>query len=149
MEGGNYILKLVIMPISRLHLLGAHNDFKRNASLHPAMLVHFGFWQGMGDVAYQLELPQSLSTIHNVFHVSQLRKCLRVPIEATNYEALDIQPNLSYKEHPIRIFDQAERKARNKTTKFVKVQRSRHSEREATWEQEDQFRQSYPDLFEN
>jgi len=101
-----------------------------------------------GAVAYQLELPQSLSTIHNVFHISQLRKCLRVPIEATNYEDINIQPNLSYKEHPIRILDQAERKTRNKTTKFVKVQWSRHSEREATWEQEDQFRQSYPELFE-
>ena len=103
----------------------------------------------LGVVAYRLELPQSLSTIHDVFHVSQLRKCLRVPIEATNYEDLNIQPNLSYKEHPIRILDQAERKTRNKTTKFVKVQWSRHSEREATWEQEDQFQQSYPDLFEN
>jgi len=81
------------------------------------------------------------------FHVSQLKKYLRVPIEATNFEDLDIQPNLSYKEHPIRILDRAERKTRNKTTKFVKVQWSRHSEREATWEQEDKFRQSYPDLF--
>ena len=99
-----------------------------------------------GAVAYRLELPQSLSTIHDVFHVSQLKKCLRVPIEATNYEDIDIQPNLSYKEYPIRILDQAERKTRNKITKFVKVQWSRHSEREATWEQEDQLRQSYPDL---
>ena len=81
-----------------------------------------------------------------MFHVSQLKKCLRVPIEATNYEDIDIQPNLSYKEYPIRILDQAERKTRNKITKFVKVQWSRHSEREATWEQEDQLRQSYPDL---
>ena len=69
-------------------------------------------------------------------------------MEATNFEGLDTQPNLSYKEHPIRILDQAERKTRNKTIKFVKVQWSRHSEREATWEQEDRFRQSYPDLFE-
>ena len=60
-------------------------------------------------------------------------------MEATNYEDLDIQPNL----------DRAERKTRNKTTKFVKVQWSRHSECEATWEQEDQLRQSYLDLFEN
>ena len=68
-------------------------------------------------------------------------------MEATNYEDLDIQPNLFYKEHPIRILDRAERKTRNKTTKFVKVQWSCHSKREATWEQEDQLRQSYLDLF--
>ena len=76
------------------------------------------------------------------------KRGIRVPIEATNYEDLDIQPNLSYKEHSIQILDRAERKTRNKFTKFVKVQWSRHSEREATWEQEDQFRQSYPELFE-
>ena len=100
-----------------------------------------------GAVAYRLELPQSLSTIHDVFRISQLKKCLRVPIEPTNFEDLDIQPNLSYKEHPIRILDRAERKTRNKTTKFAKIQWSRHSDHEATWEQEDQLRQSYPDLF--
>jgi len=53
-------------------------------------------------------------------------------MEATNYEDLDIQPNLSYKEHPIRILDRAECKTRNKVIKFGKVQWSRHSEREAT-----------------
>ena len=100
-----------------------------------------------GAVAYRLELTQSLSTIHDVFHVSQLKKCLRVPIEATNYEDIEIQPNLAYREHLIRILGQAERKTRNKITKFVKVQWSRHSKREATWEQEDRFRQSYPELF--
>ena len=92
---------------------------------------------------------QSLSTIHDVFHVSQLKKCLRVPIEATNYEDIEIQPNLAYREHLIQILGQAERKTRNKITKFVKVQLSRHSKREATWELEDQLRQSYPDLFVN
>ena len=54
-------------------------------------------------MAYQLELPQSLSSIHDAFHVSQLKKCLQIPIEMANIEELDIQPNLSYKEHPIRI----------------------------------------------
>ena len=67
-------------------------------------------------------------------------------MEATNYEDLNIQHILSYKEHPIRILDRAERKTRNKATKFEKVQWSRHSEQEATWEQEDQLRQHYPEL---
>ena len=121
--------------------------FQEKGKLAPHYVGPFRILARRGAVAYQLELPQSLSTIHNIFHISQLRKCLRVPIEATNYEDIDIQPNLSYKEHPIQILDQAEHKTRNKTTKFVKVQWSRHSEREATWEQEDRFRQSYPELF--
>ena len=113
--------------------------FQEKGKLDPRCVGPFRILARRGAVAYQLELPQSLLTIHNVFHVSQLKKCLRVPMEATNYEDLDIQPNLSYKEHPIRILDRAEHKTRNKTTKFVKVQWSRHSKREATWEQEDQF----------
>ena len=91
-------------------------------------------------MAYQLELPPSLSSIHDVFHVSQLKKCLRIPIEMANIEELDIQPNLSYKEYPIRILNRTERKIRNKTIKFVKVQRSHHSDREATWELEDRLK---------
>jgi len=121
--------------------------FQEKGKLAPRYVGPFWILAKHGAVAYQLELPQSLSTIHNVFHVSQLKKCLRVPMEATNYEDLDVQPSLSYKEHPIRILDRAERKTRNKTTKFAKVQWSRHSEREVTWEQEDQLRQSYPELF--
>ena len=106
--------------------------FQEKGKLAPRYVGPFRILARRGVVAYQLELPQSLSTIHDVFHVSQLKKCLRVPMEATNYEDLDVQPSLSCKEHPIRILDRAERKTRNKTTKFAKVQWSRHSEREAT-----------------
>ena len=95
--------------------------FQEKGKLAPRYVGPFRILVRRGAVAYQLELPQSLSTIHDVFHVSQLKKCLRVPMEATNYEDLNIQHILSYKEHPIRILDRAERKTRNKTTKFVKV----------------------------
>ena len=121
--------------------------FQGKGKLAPRYVAPFRILATHGAVAYQLELAQSLSTIHDVFHVTQLKKCLRVPIEATNYEDIDIQPNLSYKEHPIWILDRAEHKTRNKTTKFVKIQWNHHSEREATWEQEDQLQQSYPNLF--
>ena len=75
--------------------------FQEKGKLAPHYVGPFRILARRGAVAYQLELPQSLSTIHNVFHVSQLKKCLKVPIEATYFEDLDIQPNLSYKEHPI------------------------------------------------
>ena len=55
--------------------------------------------------------------------------------------------DFSYQEHPIRIIDQSERRTRNKTTKFIKVQWSNHSEDEATWEHEDRLRDEYPNLF--
>ena len=75
--------------------------FQEKGKLAPRYVCPFRILARRGAVAYQLELPQSLSTIHDVFHVSQLKKCLRVPMESTNYEDLDMQPNLSYKEHPI------------------------------------------------
>jgi len=121
--------------------------FQEKGKLSHRYVGPFRILARRGAVAYQLELPQSLSTIHNVFHVSQLKKYLRVPMEATNFEGLDTQPNLSYKERPITILDRDERKIRNKTIKFVKVQWSHHSEREATWELEDRLKNSYPNLF--
>ncbi|WVZ51237.1 hypothetical protein U9M48_002398, partial [Paspalum notatum var. saurae] len=119
--------------------------FQEKGKLAPRFVGPFKILARIGAVAYRLDLPSSLSSFF--FHVSQLRKYIRVLTEVTNLEEIDLQPNLAYQEHPIRILDQAERKTRNKTTKFVKVQWSRHSEREATWEQEDHLRQAYPDLF--
>jgi hypothetical protein len=51
-----------------------------------------------GEVAYQLELLPQLSDVHDVFHVSQLKKCLRVPEEQLPMEDLDANENLSYQE---------------------------------------------------
>jgi hypothetical protein len=59
-------------------------------------------------VAYQLELPPQQSDVHNVFHVSQLMKCLRVLEEQIPIEQLDLGGNLSYSERPVRILDAAE-----------------------------------------
>jgi hypothetical protein len=98
-------------------------------------------------VAYQLDLPQSLSTIHNVFHISQLKKCLRVPTNAIDLETLDLQAGLTYEEHPVAILDCDERKVKRSVVKFVKVQWSNHSEDEATWERKDHLCQDYPDFF--
>ena len=64
-----------------------------------------------------------------------------------DHEVLELQEDLSYQEHPVRILDQAERRTRQKTTKFLKVQWSNHSEEEATWEREDHLRKEYPSLF--
>jgi hypothetical protein len=61
-----------------------------------------------GEVAYQLELPPQLSKVHDVFHVSQLTKCLRVPEEQLPMEHLDLGGDLTYSERPIKILDNAE-----------------------------------------
>jgi hypothetical protein len=82
-----------------------------------------------------------------MFHISQLKKCLRLPTEVVDFETLDLQVGLTYEEHPIAILDYDERKVKRSMVKFVKVQWSNHSEDEATWEREDRLRQDYPDFF--
>ncbi|WVZ76675.1 hypothetical protein U9M48_024628 [Paspalum notatum var. saurae] len=72
--------------------------------------------------------------------VSQLKKCLRVPEKVIDTSQIQIQPNLTYEEKPIKILDQKQRSTRRRTINFYKVQWSNHSEEEATWEQEEFLR---------
>jgi hypothetical protein len=71
-------------------------------------------------MAYQLELHDNLSDVHNVFHVSQLKKCLRVPEEQLPIEELSVQGDLIYTEYPIKILDTLARVTRNKVIKTCK-----------------------------
>ena len=98
-------------------------------------------------VAYALALPDSLLGVYNVFRVSQLKRCLRAPKEEVNLQDIEINKNLSYKEHPITILNFLKRKTRTKTIKMVKVQWSSHSTEETTWKVEDKMRMEYPHLF--
>jgi hypothetical protein len=94
----------------------------------------FKILEWKGEVAYQLELPPQLSAVHDVFHVSQLKKCLHVPEEQVPLEDLVMGEDLTYQEYPIKVFETSERVTRNKTIKMCKVQWSHHTEEEATWE---------------
>ena len=92
-------------------------------------------------------MPTSLSGVHDIFHISQLKKCLLVPEEQAPLDRLDVQEDLTYTEHPVKILETSERVTRNKRIKMCRVQWSHHSEAEATWEREDELRKTYPDLF--
>ena len=98
-----------------------------------------------GEVAYQLELLEQLSGVHDVL---KLRKCLRVPEEQLPLEELDIQEDLSYKEYPVRILETTERITRSRIIRMCKVQWNKHSVDEATWLREEDLRTDYPNLFE-
>jgi hypothetical protein len=79
-----------------------------------------------------LELLPQLSDVHDVFHVSQLKKCLRVPEEQIPMDDLNAKEDLSYKEYLVKILKTSERVTRNKRIKMCKVQWSHHTEKEAT-----------------
>jgi hypothetical protein len=97
-------------------------------------------------MAYQLELPDNLSDVHNVFHVSQLKKCLRVSEEQLPMEELRVQGDLTYTKYPTKILDTSTRVTRNKVIKICKVQWSHHGEDEATCEREE-LRIDFPHPF--
>jgi hypothetical protein len=69
----------------------------------------FKILEKVDEVAYQLDLPPQLSDVHDVFHVSQLKKCLHVPEEQIPMEDLDAKEDLSYQEYPIKILETSER----------------------------------------
>jgi hypothetical protein len=101
----------------------------------------------VGEVAYQLELPNDLDDVHDVFHVSQLKKSLRVPEEQLPMEELSVQDDLTYTEYPIKILDTLTRVTMSKVIKICKVQWSHHGEDEATWEREEELRIEFSHLF--
>ncbi|WVZ75997.1 hypothetical protein U9M48_024004 [Paspalum notatum var. saurae] len=103
----------------------------------------FKITEQCGPVAYQIELPPHLAAVHDVFHVSQL-KYLRVLGEAVDTSQIQIEPDLTYEEHPIKILDQKQRTTRRRTINFYKVQWSNHCEEEATWQQGEYLQTKYP-----
>jgi hypothetical protein len=83
--------------------------FKIRGKLAPRYIVPFKILEQRGEVAYQLELPPQLSDVHDVFHVSQLRKCLRVLQEQMPLEELTIGEDLTYQEYPVKFLDTSEK----------------------------------------
>ena len=122
--------------------------FNMKGKLAPRYIGPFKIMERRGEVAYQLELPESLSGVHDVFHVSQLKKCLCVPEEQIPLEELTIKEDLTYEEFSVRILETIERVTRNRIIKMCKVQWNRYTEDEATWEREEDLRKTYPQLFE-
>ncbi|WVZ89131.1 LOW QUALITY PROTEIN: hypothetical protein U9M48_035578 [Paspalum notatum var. saurae] len=120
--------------------------FNKKGKLAPRYIGPFKILEKKGEVAYRLELPPSLSGVHDVFH---LKKCLRVPEEQAPLERLEVQEDLTYIEHLVKILDMSERNTRNKKIKMCRVQWSHHTEAEATWKREDELKAAYPALFAN
>ena len=76
--------------------------------LAPHYVGPYKILERCGSVAYRLQLLSILSAVYNVFHISQLKKCLRVLEEVVEIEGLPLQPDISYIEHPIKILDEKE-----------------------------------------
>ena len=102
----------------------------------------------VGVVAYRLKLPTNLSRLHNVFHVSMLRKYISDPSHVLSVELVDLREDLSYSEEPVQILDRKDQVLRTRVIPLVKVLWRSHSIEEATWETEESMRRDYPHLFD-
>lgn len=121
--------------------------FGKKGKLRPRYIGPFEILDRVGNVAYRLALPPGLSAVHNVFHVSMIKKYVHDPNRVVNYQFVEVQKDLSYEEVPIRILDRKVHKLRNKEIQLVKIQWNNHEIEEATWEGEEEAKNKYPTLF--
>jgi hypothetical protein len=112
--------------------------------LAPRYVGPFEILEVCGPVAYKLRLPSQMAAIHDVFHVSQIKKCIKVPTEVVETRAIEIEPDLSYIEQPIQILDTKERVTRRKKIKMYKILWDHHTEEEATWKTESYLQRNFP-----
>ncbi|XP_073030792.1 uncharacterized protein [Primulina eburnea] len=125
--------------------------FSKAWKLNPRYVGPFEILENVGMLACRLALPPNMSRIHNLFHVSQLRRYIPDPIHVLEVEPLLVKGNLGeglkYEEVSIRILDTKEQVLRRRIIPYVKVQWSNHTEQEATWEVGEKMRKEYPYLF--
>ena len=98
-------------------------------------------------VAYLLDLPPNVTRIHNVFHVSQLRKYHADLSHVIEHFDVPLYSNLSYVKQPVCILDFQVRELRNCRISQVKVLWRNQKVEEATWERENEIWDKYPHLF--
>ena len=120
--------------------------FGKKGKLSPRFVGPFPVVERVGGLAYRLDLPVSMAGIHNVFHVSMLRKCLRNPSEVVPLSEVEVQEDMSFMVKPMAIVDRSERVTRGRKIGMVKVIWS-ENERDVTWELEDKIRSTHPELF--
>ena len=121
--------------------------FGKRGKLSPRYIGPFEIVDRIGPVAYRLDLSEELARVHNVFHISMLRKYISDPSHVLEALEIELRDDLSYEEQPMQILGREEKDLCNKTISLVKVLWRNHLVEETTWEREDQMLSQYPHLF--
>jgi hypothetical protein len=93
----------------------------KSRKLTPKFIGPYQIISRVGSVAYQIALPPLLSNLHDVFHVSQLRKYITDPSHIIEPDTLELHDNLSFKVSPAKITDKKIKQLKNKKIPLVKV----------------------------
>ncbi|WVZ92193.1 hypothetical protein U9M48_038277, partial [Paspalum notatum var. saurae] len=126
-EEGDHVY-LRVSPMKGVHRFGV------KGKLAPRYVGPFKISEKCGPVAYRLELPPRLAAVHDIFHVSQLKRCCECREEEIDTSQVQIEPDLTYEAGPVKVPDRKQRSTRRSTVTMYKVQWSEHTEEEATWE---------------
>jgi hypothetical protein len=107
-EDGNHVY-LRVLPMKGVKRFGV------KGKLAPRYIGPFSILE-------KLDMLSSLAGVHDIVHVSQLKKCLKAPVDIILPEVTQLEADFSYPEHPIKVLDQKDRVTRRKTIKFFKIQ---------------------------
>jgi hypothetical protein len=120
---------------------------EKRGKLNPRYVGPFEIIERIGPVAYKLNLPDELSGVRNVFHVSNLKKCLSDTTLVVPLEEIQVDDQLRFLKEPVEILERGVKKLGQNTIPIIKVLRNSRLGPEYTWERMDQMRLKYPHLF--
>ncbi|GKD01562.1 putative reverse transcriptase domain-containing protein [Tanacetum coccineum] len=123
--------------------------FGKRGKLNPRYIGPFKIIAKVGTVAYHLELPEKLSRVHSMFHVSKLKKCMADEPLSIPLDEIQVDDKLNFIEEPIKIMDREVKRLKQSRILIVKVRWNSKRGPEFTWEREDQMQNKYPHLFTN
>jgi len=126
--------------------LGLRGVF-RTKKLSPRYIGPFQILRCIGPAAYQLALPPAMSGLHDVFHVSQLKKFIPDPFQPVELDSIELKSDLTFQPEPERILDRDVKSLRSKEIPIVKVLWKGSPDGEATWELESEMFNQYPHQF--
>ena len=121
--------------------------FGKHGKLSPRFIGPFEILERIGVVAYRSALPPSMSGVHEVFHVSMLRKYIPDPAHVVDWGQIEVDTDETFKEGLVCILDSRDQVLQCKTVRLVRVLWRHYGVEESTWEHEDTIRATYPFLF--